>query len=241
MPIDYDHALNLHTAEGPQTALRVIFANEKPSSLLDVGCGTGTWLKAALELGILDVTGIDGVAQTQEMLLFPLALFRHQDITLPWVLNRRYDCALCLEVAEHLDPQHAELLVENLTGHAETIFFSAACPGQTGQHHVNCQWPSYWQNLFNARGYACDDWPRWILWGESMVEPWYRQNMFVAKRTASASLKERALLPVIHPDMLPYVRPDSRVVEAIEAGSQPIGWYFRAIAKGLISKFQRFF
>jgi hypothetical protein len=171
------------------------------------------------------------------------ALCRCSDIkilTLPWAINRRYDCALCLEVAEHLDPQQAELLVENLTGHADAIFFSAACPDRIGQHHVNCQWPAYWQRLFNARGYTCDDWPRWLLWGEPIVEPWYRQNMFVAKKTTSASLTERTLLPVIHPDMLFCVRPDSRVVEAIERGSQPIKWYFSAMAKGLASKAQRY-
>jgi hypothetical protein len=194
-----------------------------------------------MEQRILDVTGIDGVGQSQETLLFPLPLFRHQDLTLPWVLNRRFDCALCLEVAEHLDPQYAELLIENLTAHADTIFFSAACPGQIGQHHVNCQWPAYWQKLFNARGYACDDWPRWMLWGEPIVEPWYRQNMFVAKKTASASLTESPLPPVIHPDMLPCVRPNSRVIEAVEAGSQPMNWYFFAMATGLASKAQRFF
>ncbi len=32
----------------------------KPKSMIDVGCGTGAWLKVAQALGINDVVGVDG-------------------------------------------------------------------------------------------------------------------------------------------------------------------------------------
>jgi ubiquinone/menaquinone biosynthesis C-methylase UbiE len=41
MAIDYEHSQNIHTLNGPQAALPVLFADNKPTSLLDVGCGTG--------------------------------------------------------------------------------------------------------------------------------------------------------------------------------------------------------
>jgi len=78
-------------------------------------------------------------------------------LTRSWDLKRKFDAVLCLEVAEHLDSAFAPTLIDALIKHGNLIYFSAACPGQTGQHHVNCQWPVYWQQLFNERGFACED------------------------------------------------------------------------------------
>jgi 2-polyprenyl-3-methyl-5-hydroxy-6-metoxy-1,4-benzoquinol methylase len=144
MRVDYEHSQNKHTLEGPQTALPLILAEAKPRSLLDVGCGTGTWLKAALDFGIQDVFGVDGAEITKDKFLVPERLFRQQDLTVPWSLGRRFDVVLCLEVGEHLDEACAATLVDSLVGHSNWVLFSAACPGQPGQHHVNCQWPIYW-------------------------------------------------------------------------------------------------
>src|SRR5271156_330239 len=144
MAIDYDHSQNLHTLGGPQTTFPFLFADAKPHSLLDVGCGAGNWLKAALNFGMQDVFGVDGVAMPRDKLLVAESLFRQQDLTRPWSLGRRFEVVLCLEVAEHLDKSHANALIDSLVGHSDWVFFSAACPGQPGQHHVNCQWPGYW-------------------------------------------------------------------------------------------------
>lgn len=52
MGIEYSHSENRCSLVGAQTALPILFAEEKPRSLLDVGAGTGTWLAAALEYGV---------------------------------------------------------------------------------------------------------------------------------------------------------------------------------------------
>ena len=54
MTIDYNHALNLHSLSGPRVAFPAIFPSSNPKSLLDVGCGLGTWLKAAQEAGVVE-------------------------------------------------------------------------------------------------------------------------------------------------------------------------------------------
>lgn len=245
MNIDYHHASNQHTLKGAVTALPLIFGERLPQSLLDVGCGTGTWIRAALKCGITDVCGIDGVELPGEQLLFPRDNFQRQDLTQSWRLPRRFEAALCLEVAEHIEETYSANLVSALVSHADRVVFSAACPGQTGQHHVNCQWPEYWQRLFNAHGYVCDDSIRWKIWEISTIEPWYRQNIFIAYRASEMAGREPRIAPVIHPQMIPLVAVElcaeaqNQKLKRIEQGSQPLAWYLHIPIKGLWKKFIR--
>ena len=200
--VDYDHGCNLHTVAGACAALPLLLGDLRPQSLVDVGCGTGTWLRAALDLGIADICGLDGVRLPTEALHVPEDRIWICDLQGGWGLDRKFDLVLCLEVAEHLPPESAEALVEKLTGCGNRIFFSAANPWQPGQHHVNCQWPAYWQALFNRRGFGCRDSLRWKIWEEARVEPWYRQNLFLAEKDEFAAGKEPRIPGVIHPDYM---------------------------------------
>src|SRR5947209_4880766 len=94
--IDYDHSKNIHNLDGPRAALPVLLAEAKPRSLLDIGCGTGTWLRAAVEFGVPEIFGVDGVEIPKERLLVPPDCFRKQDLTRLWKLERRFDVVLCL-------------------------------------------------------------------------------------------------------------------------------------------------
>jgi len=235
----YLHTEAIHGLRGPRKALGHILADSPPCSLLDVGCGTGTWLKAATELGVRDVLGIDGATLSPAQLHVPSECFRQVDLNSPWELSRKFDVALCMEVAEHLAPSSGSVLVECLTLHADTIIFSAACPDQPGQHHIHCQWPSYWQNLFNQHGYTCSDQARWMIWNDSEIECWYRQNLFTARRDPDCAGKEDRIAPVIHPEMAEtlFANSASAAVEArIMAGQYSISWYWRSFFKGLIHK-----
>jgi SAM-dependent methyltransferase len=244
MSIDYVHAENVHTLEGPRAALPFLFPERRPSSLLDVGCGTGTWLKAALESGIAEIMGVDGIDLPADQLLIPRERFRHQDLTKEWDLKRRFDAALCLEVAEHLDPGQDDNLLDALTRHADTIVFSAACPGQPGQHHVNCQWPAHWQQRFNERGYVCDDSVRWRIWDDGRIEAWYRQNIFMARKNAALAGKEPRIKAVLHPGLRMPAAPkpehcfEEHVLQ-IERGRMPVGWYLRVPAQAIARKIRR--
>jgi SAM-dependent methyltransferase len=239
-PIDYDHDLNLHTLDGPRAALSIILKESKPRTLLDVGCGTGTWLKAALELGIPEVFGVDGVGIAEEKLLIPRNCFCQQNLTEKWNLGRRFETAMCLEVAEHLDSKFAPILLDALVAHSDRIFFSAARPGQDGQHHVNCQWPSYWQKEFNDRGYVCSDDVRWQIWDDERVEPWYRQNIFLAVRDVQRAGSEPRLQSVIHPDKTLSGAPSrDEIVQQIEGGSEPFWWYLLLPLRAAGAKLRR--
>jgi hypothetical protein len=244
--IDYDHKLNAHGVDGPRAAFGAIFSEQRPQSLLDVGCGTGTWMRAALDVGIDDIIGIDGVTVQDALLVVPRQRVCVQDLTQPWNLHRKFDAVLCLEVAEHLDEAHADTLIDSLVKHSDWIVFSAACPGQGGQHHVNCQWPMYWQELFNAHGYVCDDRVRWRLWEDSRIEPWYRQNLFVARRNSTLAGTEPRLLPVMHPEIHKMITNQAvnqsfeTHVGHINIGRMPVGWYLSTPPRALVSKVSRF-
>src|SRR5207249_1834483 len=84
MEIDYEHSRNQHSLAGPKAALPLILEDTSPRSLLDVGCGPGTWLRAAMDCGISEICGLDGRPIDQGHLLFPGAFFRQQDLTDRW-------------------------------------------------------------------------------------------------------------------------------------------------------------
>jgi SAM-dependent methyltransferase len=245
--IDYDHASNRHTLAGPKFALAVFLVQQHVKSVLDVGCGQGTWLKAATEVGIHDIVGIDGVSMPPARLLFPADKFLCRDLAQPWDLGRKFDLVLCLEVAEHLDPSASETLINTLTRHADHVLFSAACPGQPGQHHVNCAWPEEWQRRFNARGFVCSDSLRPQLWSDARIEPWYRQNIFEAKRDPQRAGQEPRIRSMIHPELLSLMRAapaDPAVIRdeyrrQIETGSMPISWYFLTPLRAMARKLSR--
>jgi len=242
MTVDYDYTKNVHTILGAKTALPYLFNGIQPQSLLDVGCGMGTWIRAVIDYGITDICGIDAFSLADRALLFPSTFFHQQDLTQPWNLGRKFDIVLCLEVGEHLPPDRALILIESLVAHAEHVVFSGACPGQSGQHHVNCQWPEYWQRLFNAKGYACEDDVRWRIWDFGAIEPWYRQNVFMATWAPDRAGREPRIKPVVHPDMHPFLSFDfqrRRDLSLIEAGSQSVGWYLTTPIKAYSAKLKR--
>jgi SAM-dependent methyltransferase len=175
----------------------------QPRSVVDVGCGTGAWANAFKKAGVPDVLGIDGEYCQRASVEIAPDEFMAADLTRLIELPRRYDLAVCLEVAEHLEACYADQLVESLTRMAPIVLFSAAIPFQGGEHHVNEQWPSYWTSLFKTRDYDVIDVLRQQLWSNRSVAWWYAQNMllFVARETLGDAPHLTAPTPI--PDSTP--------------------------------------
>lgn len=185
----------------------------KPRSIVDFGCGTGTWLHAAKSLGVTDVLGLEGPWVQRAQPLLGARELRICDLGEPVTLNTRFDLAVSLEVAEHLTPARAEGFVQDLCAASDVVLFGAAIPLQGGTGHVNEQWQSYWAGLFAQAGYVCLDLLRPRFWRVAEVLPWYKQNAFLYVRSTHQTVLDRtpaelgrASLPldVVHPDM--YVR-----------------------------------
>jgi SAM-dependent methyltransferase len=175
-----------------------------PSSVVDVGCGTGLWLEEFQTRGVSDILGIDHEGAQQASLRIPADKFVAHDLTKPFVWDRRFDLVLSLEVAEHLDPSVADQFVGTLTDLGSTVVFSAAVPFQQGVHHVNLRWPSYWAQLFAARGYSPSVSLRDEIWSLIELDPWYVQNIvaFESDATREIDLPKQPLvwpLDAVHP------------------------------------------
>jgi SAM-dependent methyltransferase len=200
--IVYHHENNIHSLDGAVRALQIFLRDRKITSLLDVGAGNGTWLRAAEQAGIPNVVGVDGV-KAQHLFVSP-DLIKNADLRKPLEMGRRFDAVLCLEVAEHLPLAAAETLIRSLCIHSNLIYFSAAAPFQCGELHINCQPPEFWQGLFNEQGYVCYDDLRAEMWNETLIEPWYRQNAFTAVHSPDKAGKEPRIRYLVHPHMVEY-------------------------------------
>jgi hypothetical protein len=184
--------------------------------VLDVGCGTGAWVAEWLRLGVSDAFGLDGDYIAPGMLAIPPANFGSVDLNEGFDLGRRFDLVSTLEVAEHLPADRAEVFVESLVRHSDTVLFSAAIPGQGGYGHVNEQWPSYWASRFADHGLLPATVLRPLTWLDREIEPWYRQNTLLFMTEQQATLLDTDLdagpLDVVHPELAQLAMGFPRVV-----------------------------
>lgn len=162
-------------------------------SVADFGCGQGAWLSVWRKTGA-DVMGIDGPYIDRNNLMIDADEFRTADLSLPIDLGRRFDLVQSLEVAEHLPAGRAADFVDMLTAHGPLVMFSAAVPGQGGEHHINEQPLEFWREKFRRHGYVAIDYIRPQTAGNSRVQHWYRYNIVLyAEETHLKTLPERLL------------------------------------------------
>lgn len=150
-----------------------------PNSVIDIGCGDGSWLSVFRDCGVEDVLGLDGDWVDDGQLKIPAPCFHRIALDRPFHIDRHFDVALCLEVAEHLPETGAREFISELTALAPVVIFSAAIPHQGGHHHVNEQWPDYWAGHFESHGYHAIDTIRPLMWNDPDVTWWYKQNLLL--------------------------------------------------------------
>lgn len=145
-----------------------------PKTHLDLGSGTGAMVNMGRRVGTVSI-GVDVINGPEHWfikhdlskplhLLYPSAEglvfampdeFVHEDLRDGVHHRVNFDLVTCIEVAEHLPASSAPLLCDTIKRHmapGSLLVFSAAPPGQAGEHHVNCQPAQYWRSLFHARG-----------------------------------------------------------------------------------------
>lgn len=162
-----------------RTVAPIVLRHLRPLTILDVGCGTGAWVRAYQDAGASYVVGVDGDDVRPEQLLFDPSRFHALDVSGVFRLPRQFDLVQCLELAAHLPPSCSEALVDNLVSHGPVVMFSSAPPGQGGENQINERPYEYWRDLFAVRGYGLFDFLRPAIRFRMRVEPWYRYNLLV--------------------------------------------------------------
>lgn len=183
--------------------------------VLDLGCGQGVWLEAFAGAGATELTGVDGPWNTahhstdSRIRFVPMELDRVTVEELVAATEPPFDLAVCVEVLEHLPPAAGDAAVAGLTACAPVVLFSAAIPGQGGSGHQNEQWPSYWAERFARHGFAAYDAIRPLVWSDTRVQPWYRQNIFLYARPGALTSSEPSgpeAIDLVHPEVFTEAR-----------------------------------
>jgi SAM-dependent methyltransferase len=208
------HSVQLESEEqqnriSAEKIFHLLFKLYKPNSILDVGCGIGTWLSVARELGVVNIYGIEGPWINSRQLRIEPEYVTVQDLEHPFNLHRSFDLVISLEVAEHLSPTVASSFIASLVCHGNIVLFSAAIPYQGGHNHINEQFPSYWTDLFAKFDFIPVDFIRSQIWDDKNIHWWLRQNILLFIRrevVANTSAFLRYIdsfkpLSIVHPDV----------------------------------------
>lgn len=200
----YVHIKEEHNTRASSIVVPEFIKLYSPKSVVDIGCGLGTWLKVFADNNITDLVGYDGAHLDMSKVEIPKEMIITTDLEKEIISKRRFDLAISLEVAEHITPKNASTFVKSICNLSQTIVFSAAIPWQGGQNHLNEQWPSYWQDLFFKNGYTMHDVLRETFWENEEIDYWYKQNMFLVTGPASPFYKSenKPLKRLVHPDLL---------------------------------------
>jgi SAM-dependent methyltransferase len=180
---EYYEAINREEAPQAKAVAKKITEIYQPKSVIDLGCGTGLYLKefeCPVKIGVdnaysaLDCA-VDGVTIYRDDLVDPIYPF----------LFRRYDVAICFEVLEHIEEPFAEGVVDLIVNTSDVVILTAAPPNQPGLNHVNCQPQAYWEGLFAVRGfkrnYLNEFWIAHSAW-EVPHTLWMVRNLMVFER-----------------------------------------------------------
>lgn len=219
MPYDQNWHVQ-HSASSTRAAkeiLEIVLSLFDPKSYLELGAGFCHWARYIQDRGVSDILAVDGPWTDRSKIAIAADQFMVANFEAPFTLDRRFDLALSVEVAEHVMPEWATSFVDNLTNHADLILFGAAIPLQGGYRHVNERWPSYWTDLFAARGYAVYDLIRPRVWTDRSIPYFYRQNTLLYVKRERSDLvgiaeKEVLRLATAHP--LDIVHPEKFIASA---------------------------
>lgn len=179
-----------------------------PSSVIDVGCGSGAVLSAFKALGI-STFGIDYAKAAVDLCRSRGLDVQRFDIESGQVFTRSADVVLSTEVAEHLPEPLADAYVSILTGIAPIIIITAATPGQGGTDHVNEQPNTYWIQKFHAAGFdyleeMSQDWR--AAWQTKNISKTYCTNLMIFRRKRMSPLPS-SLQPATRGDTSPPPSP----------------------------------
>ena len=147
-------ASSQHCYDSPLAGSLVnFFKTEQATSVVDLGCGMGNYVKTFQENDI-NAIGFDGNPNTPEL---TNNLCNILDLSTPKQFDEPFDWVMSLEVGEHLPSQFEEIFIHNLHNNNKFgIVLSWAIKGQGGHGHFNEQNNDYVKSKMEQLGYIND-------------------------------------------------------------------------------------
>jgi len=245
MHLKYEHNQEVHNFNAAKVIVPFLAKRLKTQSVIDIGCGIGTWLSVFKEHGTEEILGVDGNYVNRDQLTITKANFLPKNLEKPLRLDKTYDLVVSLEVAEHLAETSAQTFIDSLCSLGNTILFSAAITTQGGQNHINEQPPKYWIQKFEEQGYKLFDVLRPMFWDHQNVDWWYKQNMIIFTKDVSVKQKLSDLPTfegrhIVHPVLFENRSYETErfknEIKRIEACKKAMSYYLNLFTKALKNK-----
>lgn len=171
------------TAQSADVIANSIVQSFHPSSVVDVGCGTGVLLERLQSQGI-QVKGLE-LAEAA----LKLCWMRQLDVTkfdvatdqLPSEVTNA-DVVVSMEVGQQLPEASTDRYVDVLCRIAPIVIFSSGTPGQGDRRPRNEKPHQYWIGKFRQRGYLFEEalslqWRE--EWKAGHTAPWFYHNVMI--------------------------------------------------------------
>ena len=159
-----------------ESLCEAIIAMFKVETVVDIGCGNGSYVRKFIEAGF-DCVGYDGSPLTEEIsggMCHIIDFSEAIDIG-------KYDLVVSLEVGEHIPKQYEEVYLDNIIRAARrNIVLSWAIEGQPGYGHVNCRNNDYVIEEIEKRGFIFDKEGSLYLRDKSTL-PWFKNTIIIFK------------------------------------------------------------
>lgn len=135
-----------------QSVFDEIVSKYNITSIVDIGCGPGGMEKLAASKNV-SWYGIDGdetvIQTTNKTLLHDFTLGKPK-------INNKFDLAWSVEFLEHVYEEYMPNYM-HIFQQAKYVCCTAAPPGSTGHHHVNCKDLDYWIASFKKYGFTYNE------------------------------------------------------------------------------------
>lgn len=159
-------------------ALAEFFTDENAKSVVDLGCGTGSYVKVLRQVKI-KCDGFDGNPNTPKI---TDDVAQVADLSQPLDLCKRYDWVLSLEVGENIPKEFEENFIRNLDRHnIQGIVLSWAVEGQGGFYHFNERNNDYIKKIMENYGYTNDIFSEKYLRSKSSFW-WFKNSLMVFRK-----------------------------------------------------------
>jgi SAM-dependent methyltransferase len=160
-----------------------IVSKERPTSCIDIGCGSGEVLESLSALGV-SCLGYDNSSAALELCAGKGLNVLKLDLEDAPIPDKIADVAISTEVAEHIPEAFADAYVAFLVGTAPVVYMTAATPGQGGTDHVNEQPNEYWIKKFSEHRFIYDADTSEVrrIWRAAGVDRYRAHNLLIFRK-----------------------------------------------------------